>query len=130
MLFSPTIGAAISAGYWILRARCPTCPYPRAVLPLLPTRTLRSLNCCPYRRAVLPRSITQSVAATDGSASDGRRMIACLGETFYWMATIIAGLLFAWVLWGYSFNGIIPIVVLLLAAVIWLTGWACRKVLE
>jgi hypothetical protein len=25
MLFSPTIGAAIAAGYWFLRARCPAC---------------------------------------------------------------------------------------------------------
>jgi hypothetical protein len=25
MLFSPTIGAAITAGYWFLRARCPAC---------------------------------------------------------------------------------------------------------
>ena len=25
MLFSPTIGAAIVAGYWFLRARCPAC---------------------------------------------------------------------------------------------------------
>jgi hypothetical protein len=25
MLFSPTIGAAIMAGYWFLRARCPAC---------------------------------------------------------------------------------------------------------
>ena len=25
MLFSPTIGAAIMAGYWYLRARCPAC---------------------------------------------------------------------------------------------------------
>jgi hypothetical protein len=25
MLFSPTIGAAITAGYWFLRARCPVC---------------------------------------------------------------------------------------------------------
>ena len=25
MLFSPTIGAAITAGYWILRTRCPAC---------------------------------------------------------------------------------------------------------
>jgi hypothetical protein len=25
MLFSPTIEAAITAGYWILRARCPAC---------------------------------------------------------------------------------------------------------
>jgi hypothetical protein len=25
MLFSPTIGAAITAGYWFLWARCPAC---------------------------------------------------------------------------------------------------------
>jgi hypothetical protein len=25
MLFSPTIGAAIKAGYWFLWARCPPC---------------------------------------------------------------------------------------------------------
>jgi hypothetical protein len=25
MLFSPTVGAAITAGYWFLRARCPAC---------------------------------------------------------------------------------------------------------
>ena len=25
MLFSPTIGAAIAAGYWFLRAHCPAC---------------------------------------------------------------------------------------------------------
>jgi hypothetical protein len=25
MLFSPTIGAAITAGYWFLRARCLAC---------------------------------------------------------------------------------------------------------
>jgi hypothetical protein len=56
-LFSPTIGTAIAAGYWFLRARCPACRStgdvdlrtldwhrgaavtaltPRAVLPLLP----------------------------------------------------------------------------------------------
>jgi hypothetical protein len=25
MLFSLTVGAAITAGYWLLRARCPAC---------------------------------------------------------------------------------------------------------
>jgi hypothetical protein len=25
MLFSPTIGAAITVGHWFLRARCPVC---------------------------------------------------------------------------------------------------------
>jgi hypothetical protein len=59
-------------------------------------------------------------------------MVAWFGETFYWTATAIAGLLLAWVLWNYSFNDMpmIQIVPLLLAAVIWLTGWVCRKVLE
>jgi hypothetical protein len=62
-------------------------------------------------------------------------MVAWFGETFYWTATVIAGLLLAWVLWSYAFYGIkaepiIEIVPLLLAAVIWLTAWACRKVLE
>ena len=63
MLFSPTIEAAITAGYWFLRARCPACrttgdvdlrtldwhrgaagdgSYSCAVLPLLPSeRTVR-----------------------------------------------------------------------------------------
>jgi ABC-type Fe3+ transport system permease subunit len=62
-------------------------------------------------------------------------MVAWFGETFYWTATVIAGLLLAWVLWSYGFNGAeggrtILIVPLLLAAIIWLTGWACRKALE
>ena len=90
MLFSPTIGAAITAGYWFLRARCPACrttgdvdlrtlDWHRgvAVTALTPHclaapagRTRRSLNCCPYRRAALPRSITRSVAATCGLASE------------------------------------------------------------
>ena len=63
------------------------------------------------------------------------KMVAWFGETFYWMATVIAGLLLAWVVWSYAFNGskgepIILIIPLLLSAIIWLTGWACRKVLE
>ena len=52
-LFSPTIGAAVTAGYWYLRAGCPACrntgdvdlrlprrgrdgTYPGAVVPILP----------------------------------------------------------------------------------------------
>ena len=62
-------------------------------------------------------------------------MVAWFGETFYWTTTVIAGLLLAWVLWGYGVNWvggehIILTVPLLLDPVIWLTGWACRKVLE
>jgi hypothetical protein len=62
-------------------------------------------------------------------------MVVWFGETFYWTTTVIAGLLLAWVLWSYSFDvtkgePIILIAPLLIAAVVWLTGWACRKVLE
>jgi hypothetical protein len=58
MLFSPTIGAAITAGYWFLRARCPACRttgdvdlrtldwhYDAAVTALTP-----ALSCAPARR--------------------------------------------------------------------------------
>jgi hypothetical protein len=68
MLFSPTIGAAITAGYWFLRARCPACrttggrrpagarlaprrgldcPDPGIVVPILPPE-------CAVRRTYLP----------------------------------------------------------------------------
>ena len=57
-------------------------------------------------------------------------MAAWFGKTFYWTTTVIAGLLLAWVLWSYAFNDTILVVPLLLSAVIWLAGWACRKVLE
>jgi hypothetical protein len=57
-------------------------------------------------------------------------MTAWFGKTFYWTTTVIAGLLLAWVLWSYAFNDTILIAPLLLSAVIWLAGWACRKGLE
>ena len=47
----------------------------------------------------------RSAAAIGGSASDENKMVAWFGETLYWTATVIAGLLSAWVLWSYSFNG-------------------------
>jgi hypothetical protein len=31
MLFSPTIGAAVTAGYWFLWVRCPACRTPNAI---------------------------------------------------------------------------------------------------
>jgi hypothetical protein len=43
MLFSPTICAAITAGYWILRARCPACRTTGDV-------DLRALDWQPRRR--------------------------------------------------------------------------------
>ena len=56
------------------------------------------------------------------------------GEIFYWAGTFIAGLLVLWVIWSFVFNAelgepIIRIVPLVLAAAIWLAGWACRRFL-
>ncbi len=53
-------------------------------------------------------------------------------KTIYWTATLVAGLIVAWVVWGYVSNAeagepVFPIVPLLFAGVIWLAGWACRK---
>ena len=90
MLFSPTIGAAITAGYWFLRARCPACRTTgdvdlrmldwhrgAAVTALTPRRRadpagrMRRLpNSFACRSRALPRSITQSAAATGGSTSE------------------------------------------------------------
>jgi phage FluMu protein Com len=54
MLFSPTIGAAIAAGYWFLWVRCPACRTANAI-------DLRTLDPSPRRgrdkshsRAVMP----------------------------------------------------------------------------
>ena len=61
-------------------------------------------------------------------------MAARLGRFIYWLATMMAGELVVWVLWSYVYTNIrgeplISIVQLLLAGVIWLAGWVCRKVL-
>jgi drug/metabolite transporter (DMT)-like permease len=60
-------------------------------------------------------------------------MAALLGRFLFWLATIIASVLVVWVVWGYVYTSnrgepIISIVPLLLAGVIWLAGWVCRKV--
>jgi hypothetical protein len=91
MLFSPTIGAAITAGCWFLWVRCPACRTINAidlrkldwhrgaaVTALTPALSCRS--CRPnapfaellslYQGVVLPRSTTQSAAATGGSTSE------------------------------------------------------------
>jgi hypothetical protein len=39
MLFSPTIGAAITAGYWFLWVRCPACTMPSTCARLTVTAT-------------------------------------------------------------------------------------------
>jgi hypothetical protein len=61
-------------------------------------------------------------------------MAAHLGRFIYWLATMIAGVLVVWVVWGYVYTSnrgepLILIVPLLLAGAIWLAGWVCRKVL-
>ena len=90
MLFSPTIGAAITAGYWFLRARCPACRttgdvdlrtldwhHDAAVTALTPALSCRScrpnapfaeLVSCPSR--AWPRSITRNAAAISGLGSE------------------------------------------------------------
>jgi hypothetical protein len=82
MLFSPTIGAAITAGYWFLRARYPACRITgdvdlrtldwhrgAAVMALIPAlscrsyrRMRRSRNWFAYQSRALPRNIMQSGA--------------------------------------------------------------------
>jgi hypothetical protein len=91
MLFSPTIGAAITAGYWFLRARCPACrttgrrrpadarlaprrgrdsPYPGAVLPILPAERA-------VRRTRLPVQVERGRGVLRGAQrqSVGHRVI-------------------------------------------------------
>jgi hypothetical protein len=56
------------------------------------------------------------------------------GVFLFWTATIIAGLIVVWELWGYVYDAergepIIWIAPLLFAAAIWLVGWACRYLL-
>jgi hypothetical protein len=92
MLFSPTIGAAITAGYWFLRARRPACRTTgdvdlrtldwhrgAAVTALTPAplrcpavpagRTHRSPSSSVCRSRALPKSITWSAAAISGSTN-------------------------------------------------------------
>jgi hypothetical protein len=57
-----------------------------------------------------------------------------MGEAVYWTTTVIAGLMVAWVGWGYWYNiekgdPVFSIIPLLFAVAIWLAGWVCRKLL-
>ena len=80
MLFSPTIGAAITAGYWFLWVRCPACRTTNAIdlrtldrhrdaavtslIPALSCRSCRpNATSCGYRG---PASQTKCVRSTDG----------------------------------------------------------------
>ena len=65
---------------------------------------------------------------------DESKEAARWGETLYWTATVIAGLIVVWVVWTYVFNTesgypVFPVVALLLAGAIWLVGRACRYML-
>jgi hypothetical protein len=86
MLFSPTIGAAITAGYWFLWVRCPACRTTNAmdlrtldrhrdaaVTSLIPSLSCRSCrpkrlspSSCGYRG---PASPTKCARNTDGECS-------------------------------------------------------------
>ena len=55
------------------------------------------------------------------------------GNTFYWAATVIAVLIVAWDMWGYTYASNVgePVVRLapfLLAGLIWLIGFFCRSI--
>jgi hypothetical protein len=61
-------------------------------------------------------------------------MAASWGEVSYWTATIVAGLIVVSAAWSYVYNveqgePIIPIVPLLFAGAIFLSGCACRYLL-
>jgi hypothetical protein len=58
-------------------------------------------------------------------------MKASWGELIYWTATVVAGLIVIFVVWGYLQNSnegypVIPVVPLLFAGAIWLAGRVCR----
>jgi hypothetical protein len=85
MLFSPTIGAAIPADYWFLRARCLACrtvgdvgrtvsagTRGAAVTALTPALSRRMLPAeCAVRRASLSVEVERGRGALRGVAIDG-----------------------------------------------------------
>jgi hypothetical protein len=61
-------------------------------------------------------------------------MMRWLGNVLFRIATTIAVLIAAWVLWEFVYEAerghpIIQYHALLIAAVIWLVGWVCRQML-
>ena len=74
--------------------------------------------------------LSQLAASAEGDS----KMAARRGEAIYWTATLVAGLIVAWSVWSYVSNTesgepVLPIIPLLFAGVIWLAGWAVRKLL-
>ena len=71
MLFSPTIGAAITAGYWFLWVCCPACHTTNAI-------DLRTLDR--HRDAALTASFRRSHAAHAGRMHPSPSSCACRGQ--------------------------------------------------
>jgi hypothetical protein len=72
------------------------------------------------------------VGSAPSNIKNETEMAAWWGEALYWVANLIAGLIVAWVVWSYAYNGdrgdhIIAVIPLLLAGAIWLLGRACRS---
>jgi hypothetical protein len=56
IIFSPTIGAAVTAGYWFLWVRCPACRTINAI-------DLRALDRHPDAAVTIPRIVLQVMPA-------------------------------------------------------------------
>ena len=101
MIFSPTIGAAIRAGYWLLWVRCPACRTinaidlrtldrhaDAAVTSLIPAlscdragRTRRSLSLCAYCGRASPMKCARSTGGGCLGSRQCRRFTNILCET-------------------------------------------------
>ena len=71
MLFSPTIGAAITAGYWFLRARCPACRTTGDV-------DLRTLD---WHRGAAVTVLTPALSCRSGRRSAPFAELVCLSTS-------------------------------------------------
>jgi hypothetical protein len=71
MLFSPTIGAAITAGYWFLRARCPACRTTGAV-------DLRRLD---WHRGAAVTALIPSLSCRSCRPNAPFAQLVCLSES-------------------------------------------------
>ena len=87
-----------------------------------------------FRPFVVTACLIGTLAWRQADDSRENEMEAQWGKVLYWTATTVASLIAAWVIWSYVSNvergfPVFPIVLLLLAAAIWLAGWACRYIL-
>jgi hypothetical protein len=70
MLFSPTIGAAITAGYWFLRPRCPACRTTGDV-------DLRALD---WHRGAAVTALTPALSCRSGRPNAPFAELLCLSK--------------------------------------------------